>query len=487
MALTLQQLLAAPSSDTIKAQLLATLQAPSTGTPFPVTDWYVGGIARTLVEMETVALLDFVANLVPVIAGAGFLDYATGTAVGSPADWLSLLALEEFGLVRNPAAYQIGNVTLTCAATAGPYNIAANQLWFLSNAGLKYNNLTGGSLTPGGSLTVSVQSEFLNSLPTGYNYAADQANSITQLITGLAGVTVANPSPDFAAITHVGSGTGTLALTRTVGGTPPTNGNVSVLITASGQVGAATFSYSLNSGTYTGAGTVGSTFAVPGTGTTITFTNGGVNPSFVIGDTYNWGAPGSWITQQGTDAESDANLVIRCKARWSSLSAVPTFDCYSLWARTASPQVTRTVVTPDLTVGGQVDLTIAGQAGALPAAVISAVQTYINYRVPITASCVVSSAVAQPITITGTITVASASLAAAQVAAQAYVANYIAGTAIGGTVYLSQIITQLDLPSGVITVAGVTINGAALDYTLTTLQVATFVQNLASTLTWIGV
>lgn len=481
MALTLAQLLAAPSGPTIKAQLLAILQAPPSGVPFPVSDWYSGGVARTLVEMETTALLDFVANLVPQIAGGGLLDYATGATTG----WLGLLAQELYNLTPNAATYQIGNVTLTCAASAGPYTIAVNQLWFLSNQGLRYNNITGGALPSGGSLTVQVTSEFANNLAGGFNYAADQGLSINQLQTPLPGVTVSNPSPDFGAITHVGTGTGTIALSRTSGGTPPTSGNISVLITASGNTGAATFSYAVNGGAYIGAGTMASTFAVPSMNTTLTFTNGA--SGFLIGDTYNFSAPGSWVTQQGTDAEYDPNLIARCKARWSSLSAIPTYDCYSLWARSASSQVTRTVVLPDLTTAGQVDVTIAGQAGTLPSTVVAAVQNYINYRMPITARCVVSSAVAQPITIAATVTVSAANLAAAQVAAQQYVGNYIASVPIAGTVYLSQIITQLDLPAGVITVAGTTINGAALDYQLTALQVATFVQNLASTLTWVSV
>ncbi len=156
-------------------QILATLAANG----FPATAWQSGNAGRTLARADAEALADLRAVVADVVKG-GYLDEATG-------DWLTLLAAGVFDLDRVAATYAIGEVTLTCSASAGPYNITAAGLvvsdgtrrWRSTNSGLL-------TLTSGGTLTVEVKAE---SPGTAYNVSGSTVTVITS--PALAGVTVA--------------------------------------------------------------------------------------------------------------------------------------------------------------------------------------------------------------------------------------------------------------------------------------------------------
>jgi hypothetical protein len=91
---------------------------------------------------------------------------------------------------------------------------------------------------------------------------------------------------------------------------------------------------------------------------------------------------GSWITRQGRNKETDAELAARCVAKWGSLGVGATDDGYFVWATRASENVTRTYSRVSPTVPGQVDLFIAGPGGAVDAGTIAAVDAYVQPRVP---------------------------------------------------------------------------------------------------------
>jgi hypothetical protein len=189
----------------------------------------------------------------------------------------------------------------------------------------------------------------------------------------------------------------------------------------------------------------------------------------------------NWITVQGADPESDVALATRCQAQWSALGKGATAATYDLWARTASSEVTRTKVQQDGTVAGQVDIYLAGAAGAVSAAAVTAVTNYIASRLPL---CVVQSTAAATnlaATIAGTVYCFSASLTAAQAAVAANLTALIAATPVGGTLYLSQVIEAINAPIGVRNSASVTINGSAADLVLTAAQVATLTNSLTFT------
>jgi uncharacterized phage protein gp47/JayE len=168
----------ATTADAYLTQLLATLAANG----FPATAWQSGNAGRTLARADAEALAELRAVVADVVKG-GFLDTATG-------DWLTLLAAGVFDLDRIAATYAIGEVTLTCSASAGPYNITAAGLvvsdgtrrWRSTNAGLL-------TLASGGTLTVAVKAE---SPGTAYNVSGTTITVITS--PALAGVTVSSVS-----------------------------------------------------------------------------------------------------------------------------------------------------------------------------------------------------------------------------------------------------------------------------------------------------
>jgi hypothetical protein len=464
-AQTLAQLLVPWTLDQVRSLNLASLQAQPGG--LNVTDWNSGGWERSIVELDSIALHDLVAVLVPTLASTGFLDLALANAP----QWVPLIVEEFYGLKQNAATYTQGNVKLTCAASAGPYTFAAGDVWVLSASGLRYVNITGGTLPSGGTLTLLFQSESPNNSPGGFNYAADGINTITTLVTQFAGVTVSNPGTPFSAATLTGLGTGTV----TPSGSPSGSHSVTIRIDTSGQAGVASWSYSLDGGGYVSAGAVAS--ALVGAGITATLTNGSLSPSFIAGDLYAFTAPGSWITQQGTDIESLDSLVARAKNRWPSLASLvapngvaalasPTLGFYDLLARAASTQVTQTLVATDATIPNQVNIVIAGQAGPLPTAVVNAVQGFFNAKQMITDKPVVSTTASRAITVGGTIKVRAAQLAAAQAAAQSKVATYVNSAGINGLIELAEVISAVMEVDGITNITGLTINGAAADLQL---------------------
>lgn len=209
------------------------------------------------------------------------------------------------------------------------------------------------------------------------------------------------------------------------------------------------------------------------------------------GVTVNNPGPGSgvtWLTTQGRNRETDFDGKARAKLRWPSLAVgSETEDVYALWARTASANVTRTLVKPDDVVAGKVNVIIAGPSGGVDGATVTAVDDYIQPRVPLVSLAEVSSAVNQTITIAGTLYVKSGYAAAAAAAVATNlgalfgggknsISEELPGIEIEGVVYLSQIIEQLMLAEGARN-ASITINAGTADITLDPLEVA--VQNTA--------
>lgn len=465
---TLAELITPVTASDEKAKLLAALASAD----FPVSDWETGAIERTHVEVEAAELADL-STVIPEIAKGGFLGEATG-------DWLTLRASDLYGLTRQAATKTTGSIVLSCVAAAGPYTITAGQLWFVGAGGNRYVNTSGGTLSAGGTLTVSVASEFANDSAGGYSYT-DGANTITALETPLPGVTCTNSAAAFSAVTLVGTSSGTVAPSGFASGTHL----IEMEILTSGQVGAGTWRYRPNGSSWYPTTTIGTIVNMAGAGFTLTPSNGGSSPSFLAGDRFLFSFPGSWITVQGTDAESDAALALRCMQRWPSLSLVPTDDCYSLWAKTASVEITRTQVILDGVVAGKVWIYVAGQGGALGSQPIADAQVYIDARCPITDLPVVASVGTTTITLAGTVTVQAALLVDAQVEAQRKVAAYLSGLDIAAMVRWGELVELIMSCAGVVDVIGFTLNGSAASLQLASAKVAEWTQVLSSVLTWV--
>ncbi|MCL6529710.1 MAG: baseplate J/gp47 family protein [Meiothermus ruber] len=179
---SLQQLLQPRTRDQVLSSLIAFLQSKG----YPPTDWVEGSVQRTLIELQSAGLADLEATRV-AIAKSGFLDTAEG-------DYLDLLALSAYDLQRKQATFARQTFRLTAAAGFGPYSIQPGQLWAGNAAGLRFNNLDGGTLPLGGTLDLEFRAE---SPGAAYNLPL---GSGTIMFTPLPGVTIVNTAVLEAAI-----------------------------------------------------------------------------------------------------------------------------------------------------------------------------------------------------------------------------------------------------------------------------------------------
>jgi hypothetical protein len=281
-------------------------------------------------------------------------------------------------------------------------------------------------------------------------------------------------------VVHLGSGTGTVVLSAT----PTGSHSYSIRVDTDGDAGVATTSTSVDGGAYGSNGTSNPLTNLGTHGGTATLTDSAISPSFVAGDVYTFSSPGTWLTTQGTDAESQQSLAGRILARWPSLSAIPTEDVYSVWAKESAPgQVTRVLVETDPAVAATVNIYIAGPSAPSTAAQINATQSYIDARAPLTDLPVVYAASTEAITITANATYpigrvgGHADLDAAIVA-------YVTETAIGGTIETAQIVAlamklnAAGVATGAVNIIDVDVgNGANVDKTLSSHAIPSPVTN----------
>lgn len=173
----LSDLQKARTKDDVLNALLSSLQ----GKGFPVTDWYEGGVARTLLEAVAAAIADEVGVFIPRVVQSGLLAYAEG-------EDLDALAENVYGISRIPAQFAEGKVVLTAASGTGPYNISAGAFWVGTASGLRYVVTENATIPAGGSVTVRVRAERPGS---DYNVSA---GAISVVLTPLPGVSVTNNS-----------------------------------------------------------------------------------------------------------------------------------------------------------------------------------------------------------------------------------------------------------------------------------------------------
>jgi hypothetical protein len=333
-----------------------------------------------------------------------------------------------------------------------------------------------------GTLDLTIRAEV-----PGLDEGNDDSGTITAMTTPLAGVTCTNPVYAYSDVTQTGTGTGTC----TPGGSAGAASFVIQILT-SGQVGVATYRASEDGGIswYGSHTTAALVNDADGNGLDLVFVNG-TSPSFTAGDLYSFESYGAWYSVRGADEEDDDSLRQRCQARWPELSSTPTDDVYTAMAKRASSSVRKVRVAVDAVVPAQINITIAGASGTVSAGVVSDVQDYVDARRSLTDVPVVSAAGTMALTLAGaTMRVKAANLARAQQAAQVNLAAYFATVGIGDgstvKVRYSQIIEALLRESGAEddSVSGLTLNGGGTDLTVTADAVVTWVQVIASAITW---
>jgi hypothetical protein len=458
---TLADLLASKTKDEWTAIALAQLQNKN----FPTTDWTSTSPERAMVETSTACDADL-DSLIPQIVALALLYYAQANSPPSspaPAS-LQFVAFYWYGITAFQPTATVGAATLTCNSLAGPYTITAGQLIATDNAGHTYTNTTGGALGTASTLDLTWQAQVTGSASNVLN------NTITTLVTPLPGVSINNPGPTFSAVTHTGSGTGTV----TPSGSTPVDNSWLVRIDTTGNAGVATWSYSTNGGgSFASAGSA--TSVTPGgSGTTITLSG-----AFVANDRYTFTAPGSWITTQGTNLETTGSLVTRCLARWPSLSETPTLDVYTKWALESDSGITRVLVENSSTLNNVVDLYCAGPSGPISTAQQNKAQAYIDVRAPFDVP-VVNIAGTTSVTVTGDATypAGASSIPADRDAAISEYVNSVGLDPDNLKIKIAEItalalnLNAAGVPTGATNIINVEINGVASDLTLSAHNVA---------------
>lgn len=142
-----------------------------------------------------------------------------------------------------------------------------------------------------------------------------------------------------------------------------------------------------------------------------------------------------WITQTGTDDESDEKLIARCALKWSTLVSTGPSDAYKKWALDADATINRVGIVEDVaadqTAGDpSVTVYLATSTGAPAAAVVTAVDTYIQGRRPLGVLVDVVACGTTTFTLKGTVTVKAAKRAAAESQINALLDTWFAGSSI---------------------------------------------------------
>lgn len=151
------------------------------------------------------------------------------------------------------------------------------------------------------------------------------------------------------------------------------------------------------------------------------------------------GMSGTWITSFGLDKETAVSLMQRCQERWPALGIQAPKASYDLWAKAASPNVTKTLPRVSVSVGGQIDLYLAGPDGPVDSPTITAVNDYITPLLPLTAGLNVQTATNHTGHVVGDIYIQSKYLAAGTAQISANLVALAASVAIGGTLWLSDV------------------------------------------------
>ncbi len=470
----LDDLLVPKTKDQWTAIAIAQLQ----GKGFPTTDWTSTSPERAMIETDTACLADQ-SEQIPLIVQLALVTYALASdAATAPAtEALQFLAHNWYQIDAFAATATVGNMTLACASTAGPYTIEIGQLTAVDDSGeFAYSNSTGGSLASGGTLALSWQ---CTTPGIGGNVSG---GTISTLLTPLPGVTVSNDDTVFSSVAYTDwHGTGTVDPS----GTPPDPHSVTVRIDTTGASGVATWSTSLDGGAWTTHGSAASIADLSGTDIDIALVDGATAPSFYIGDTATFTAPGTWITTQGTDLETQGSLAARCLARWPSLAAVPVADVYSVWAREAlDGEITRVLVETDPSVAATVNIYIAGPSATATTVQVGEVQDYIDVRAPLTDLPVVIAAGATAVAITGAATypIGQSSVVAERTNA---INAYVNGISMGGKIevaWINSLAMNLvnGIPTGATNITGTQLNGGG-DLTLSAHNIATVTNSIVWT------
>lgn len=486
---------------------------------FPVSDWNVGGAARTIMKAVAAGNADQ-SSLVAGIAAGGFPELAAALKDANGAelhDWIYRIARQFYAIEPALATFTRQRVVITCSPGAGPQTVNPG---FIVRVGGQSGVLGGVASAVGtgkptnrylynGAPVVVPDADSIAIIVDAENPGArynDAAGRITEIVTPLPGLSVSNPNTDFGGIDSLGhakrsagaAGTGFVLPS----GAPIQKRQYTITVRASGSAGVdglVDISYY-----QAGVKTTNTVTPIPASYTgiadlTIGF-NDGAGAGWIAGDVHTFETPGTPIVSQGVDDESNASVLARCRGRWPSLGLNNVTEKYRQWVFTASIEggfgIEKCEPRASSTVAGVTEILVATASGAPSGAVITALQTYLDARDGITDIANVSGALNKDVTLSGTVIVRNAQIAAVQSKADELWSTYVRQLPIGGdlstsfpgVVRLTELVQAL-MDAGAIDVSDLQLNGAPLNLALAFNEDAVIPagQEPSAALTWNGV
>lgn len=188
--LSLDQLLTPINLATAQQRMITLLQ----GLGFKsAAAWQEGTLPRTLGIEVPAALLSDGSKAAVLIAAGGYNDTAEDS-------WLDLYSKSAYDNTRHDAVRAYGKAVLTADSSAEAMTLDVDYVVASDDSTtITFRNKTGGSLAPGGSLTLEFEAETAGSvgnLPLA---------ALSQLKTSLAGVSISNPGTDGEWLTRYGA------------------------------------------------------------------------------------------------------------------------------------------------------------------------------------------------------------------------------------------------------------------------------------------
>lgn len=406
-----------------------------------VTDWIVGGVWRGATFLVS-RLYVQARTAIAALAAAGFEDYAFGL-VDAPngidvTGWAPLVAKQRYRVELIEATYTRRTIKLTNASASVYGPLAKGDIVVeFADTGNRYILDEAVTIPASDDVDAVFRSEYTVESSDDERLYVDQPDSTIVIVTtSYPGVTATNPEPDYSDVEQVGDGTGAVEPS----GTPSGDHSVAVRIDTSGQAGVATWSTSVDGGTWTSQGAAASITNLGGYGIDIDLTNGSTTPSFIEDSLYYFQTPGTDLVEVGRDVETPQELGARVRAlvpvlafaqddggNWIPVS--PTLAAYEALARSASDQVKLVLVRTNGSINNRVDVYVAGQGAVLSAATIALIQQFFDHWTMLTDLPVVASPTARAVTFSdGVIRVKAGQLTAARKALRLSLIRYFNGT-----------------------------------------------------------
>ena len=165
------------STDEVRGSIYNVLAATGVTT----STWKPGAVVRTIISGVSIVLAGL-SVFIAFLARSAFLPLATG-------EWLRLVALYTYNVVRIEATFASGTVTLT-NSSGGIYTVAAGGLVVRNPTTRKtYVNASGFTLGAGATLDVIVIATEVGSGSTSF------VGEVSEMVTGFLGVTCSNAAP----------------------------------------------------------------------------------------------------------------------------------------------------------------------------------------------------------------------------------------------------------------------------------------------------